>query len=204
MQFGSILSTAAAGTPAGAAAASANAGQDIVLVGQGFTTSTLVQFTAADSTGVTGTLTRSGTPSQNGTRLTVRVPALVRTGQVRVVGDNDTALSLEIVPTLRSVGGTVASGNPIVLEGTGFAAGDLVVSIDGRQVGGTLTPRVVSDQGLVQQVLDVTVPANVTAPVVTVTTSGGSYTLRRRRRRDGHARFDPGRCGRRDRGGTER
>ena len=76
VQFDSILSTAAAGTPAGAAAASANAGQDIVLVGQGFSTSTLVQFTAADSTGVTGTLTRSGTPSQNGTRLTVRVPAL--------------------------------------------------------------------------------------------------------------------------------
>ena len=176
VQFDAIAATAATGAAAGAASTSANAGQNIVLSGQGFTTSTLVQFTAVDSQGTVGVLTRTGTPNPSGTQLTVRVPALARTGQVRVVGD-DAAVLLEVVPTLRSVGGAIAVGNTITLEGSGFAAGDLVVSIDGRQVGGVLTPRMVSDQGLVQQVLDVTVPTGVANQVVTVTTSGGSFTL---------------------------
>ena len=78
-----------------------------------------------------GLLHRTGTASNNGTRLTVQVPALAQTGEVRVIG-SDTVLSLQIVPTLRSVGGTIATGNQIVLEGTGLTEGDLTVLIDGE------------------------------------------------------------------------
>jgi hypothetical protein len=92
------------GVTTNGAQASANTGQAIVLTGNGFTDSTLVQFDAQDDTGFNGTLTRTGTANAAGTQMTVIVPALARTGNVRVIGDNDTAIPLQIVPTLRSIG----------------------------------------------------------------------------------------------------
>ena len=47
--------------PQAPAQASANTGQTIVLTGQGFTSSTLVQFQGIDDSGATGTLTVTGT-----------------------------------------------------------------------------------------------------------------------------------------------
>ena len=65
-----------------------------------------------------------------------------------------------------------------MLDGSGLTAGDLVVPDRRPASRRTAAPRTISDQGLVQQVLDITVPANVVAPLVVVTTSGGSFTFR--------------------------
>ncbi|MEJ0019610.1 MAG: Ig-like domain-containing protein [Acetobacteraceae bacterium] len=178
--FTGIQSTARAGTPADAAVASANVGQTITLTGAGFTFATLVQFTAADDTGAIGTLTRFGTPNDAGTTLTVTVPSLARTGAVRVLGSTASA-QLQVVPVLRSVGGTVASGGTIELEGSGLSASDLMISIDGRSAG-TFQVRTVQDttpSGTIpgQQLVTLTVPSAIGAGVVTVTTDGGSMML---------------------------
>ena len=88
VEFTGIQATAAAGVAANAAAASANTGQSITLVGRGFTGSTLVLFEAVDDRGVVGVLARTGTvvAGSDGTRLQVIVPAQAWTGSVRVVG----------------------------------------------------------------------------------------------------------------------
>ncbi|TAK56774.1 hypothetical protein EPO17_03720, partial [Patescibacteria group bacterium] len=155
-------------------------GQSIVLSGQGFTGSTLVQFQAIDDTGRLGTITRTGTVSANGTVLTVEVPALARTGDVTVLGSG-TSIRLQIAPTLRAIGGTVAAGNTLVLEGTGLTANDLVITIDGQGVG-SFTVRTINDSVnagyLDQQLLTLTVPNGVSAGVITVSTAGGTSTLR--------------------------
>ena len=53
-----ITASASGGTAASNASPSANPGQNITLTGQGFTSSTLVRFTAEDDSGVTGLVTR--------------------------------------------------------------------------------------------------------------------------------------------------
>ena len=95
----------------------ANVGQAIVLTGQGFTSSSLVRFQAVDDAGVVGTVTRGGNASSDGTKLTVTIPALARTGQVSVVGAADTHM-LQVVPRLRGVGGTIAEGSTIIIAAT--------------------------------------------------------------------------------------
>ncbi len=174
---GISANAAVAGIPVDPALPSANTGQQITLIGRGFDANTLVQFDAADDTGATGVVTRTGTASSNGTRLTVTVPALARTGSVRVVG-SATVLPLQVVPVLRGFGGTLTPGQTIVLEGTGLRTGGLTVSIDGQSAvvtGG----RIVSDRGpLDQEVAYVTVPAGISAGILTVTTAGGSSTFR--------------------------
>ena len=114
--FSAITATAGAGVPADAGRPSANTGQTIVLNGQGFTSSTLVQFQGVDDSGVLGTLTRTGSAGNNGTTLSVVVPALARSGAVTVLGSG-TAIDLQVVPTLRAFGGTVAAGNTIAARG---------------------------------------------------------------------------------------
>jgi len=155
-------------------------GQFITLIGQGFTNNTLVQFQGIDDSGKLGTITRTGSVSNNGTTLIIEVPALVRTGDVTVLGSG-TSIKLQIAPTLRAYGGTVAAGNTIVLEGTGLTANDLVISIDGQGVG-NFTVRTVNDSNNPnyrdQQLITLTVPAGVSAGVITVSTAGGTSTLR--------------------------
>ena len=80
------------------------------------------------------TITVTGTAGNSGTTLSVVVPALARTGNLTVLG-SATSRTLQIVPVLRAVGGTVAAGNTIVLEGTGLSTNDLAITIDGRGVG---------------------------------------------------------------------
>ena len=142
--------------------------------------STLVQFQGLDDSGKLGTLTRTGTASNNGTTLTVEVPALARSGAVTVLGSNASA-DLQIVPTLRAVGGTVATGNTLVLEGTGLTPNDLQIQIDGQGVG-SFTVRTVNDGPSSaypdQQLITLTVPAGVGAGVITVSTAGGRSVLR--------------------------
>ncbi len=177
VEFNSLAATAGAGTPANPANASANTGQTITLVGRGFTAGTVVQFDAVGDSGVTGTVTRTGTVNTAGTQLTVTVPALARTGNVRVVG-SATTIPLQIVPLIRSIGGAVTPGQSIVIEGTGLRTGSVTVSIDGNAAaisGG----RIVSDRGaLDQEILDVTVPAGATGALITVSGPGGSFTLK--------------------------
>ena len=178
--FSAIVANASTGTPGNAAAPSAATGQTIVLRGQGLSNSTLVQFQGIDDSGRTGTLTRTGTVGNNGTTLSIVVPALARSGNVTVLGSG-ASLALQIVPTLRAVGGSVAEGNTIVLEGTGLTANDLAIVIDGRGVGSFSVRTVIDGSGnnsVDQQLLTLTVPAGVSTGVITVSTAGGSSTLR--------------------------
>ena len=133
-----------------------------MLTGQGFTSQTLVQFQGQDDSGRTGLITRSGSASNGGTTLTVQVPALARSGAVTVLGSG-ASFALQIVPTLRSLGGTIAAGNTLVLEGSGLTASDLQVQIGGVGVG-AFSVRTVYDatnSSADQQILTLTVPAGV-------------------------------------------
>src|SRR6266850_1601754 len=172
-----LQASAAQGTPADAVQASANTGQTIVLLGQAFTNSTLVQFEAQDDAGTSGVLTRSGSASADGRSLSVVVPALARTGLVRVVGDADTAFALQIVPTLRAVGGSLTPGGTLLLEGSGLIQGELTLTIDGVAIAAP-DVRVIGDRGLDQQVIALTVPAGVSAGVVRAASAGGTATWR--------------------------
>ena len=153
-----------------------------------------MQFAAQDDAGVSGVLTRSGTANANGTQLTVVVPALARTGLVRVVGDADTALALQIVPTLRAVGGALTAGSTLVLEGSGLTQGDLTLTIDGVAIAAPEV-RTIGDRGQDQQVIVLTVPAGVSAGIVRVTTDGGTASLAAGDERHGSTRARAGRRG---------
>jgi hypothetical protein len=181
--FTGITASANAGVPTSASAPSAVAGQTITLTGQGFTNSTLVQFQGRDDSGRLGTLTRTGSVNGNGTTLTLNVPALAITGTLTVLGSG-ASFNLQVVPTLKSVGGTIASGNTIVLEGTGLSAADLVITVGGRTVGGTPVLRTTVDGlngGADQQLLSVTVPNGITTgptgTAIGISSAGGSFTL---------------------------
>jgi hypothetical protein len=179
-QFSGITASASSGSAGNPLAPSAVTGQSIVLTGQGFTSSTLVQFQGLDDTGRLGTLTRTGSVGGSGTTLTVEVPALARSGPVTVLGSG-TSIDLQIVPVLRGLGGTVASGNTIVLEGTGLTANDLAIAIDGRGVGNFSVRTINDGPGSAypdQQLLTLVVPAGITSGVITVSTAGGSSTIR--------------------------
>ena len=117
-----------------------------------------MQFPAEDDAGTTGILTRTGTPNADGTTLTVTVPSLAKSGLVPrggqrgvvpAAGGADTAL----------VGGLLAAGSTLVVEGTGLK-GHLSVTIDGIAA----SPSAVQtsfDAGFPQQVVTVTAPAGV-------------------------------------------
>ena len=183
-----IIATARAGTPAQLGQPSANAGQSITLTGTGFNYATFVQFDAADATGRIGTVTRRvDNVSNNATQATVVVPALARTGTVRLVGA-ETGHKLLVVPVLRSFGGTVAPGNTLLIEATGIVQQEVVVQVDGRAIGG-FTLRNIADgtsgsystsyaEASTQQLLSLVLPNGVANGVVTVSTVGGTATLR--------------------------
>ncbi|MEQ1563229.1 MAG: PPC domain-containing protein, partial [Nitrospiraceae bacterium] len=152
--------------------------------GNGFTSATLVQFDAQDDQGVNGTLTRTGTANATGTQLTVLVPELARTGTVRVVG-SPTTLALQIVPTLRAVSGAITPGAQVMLEGTGLVEGSLTITIDGQLVTTKDVRNIVDNDTLGfpngfldQQLVQLTVPAGVSAGVIQVITTGGSARIR--------------------------
>ena len=151
-------------------------------MGQGFSYQTQVAFAAVDDTGKLGTVVRTGNASGDGGTLTVVVPALARTGAVRVQG-SDAAIPLQVVPALRAVGGTVATGNTIVVEGTGLSVNDLIVTVDG-QGAGTFSVRTTVDGSepydpwhVAQQFLTLVVPAGVSMGQIRVATAGGGFTL---------------------------
>ena len=141
-----------------------------------------MQFQGLDDTGALGTLTRTGSAGNNGTTLSVVVPALARTGAVTVLGSG-ASLPLQIVPTLGAAGGIVAVGNTIVLEGTGLTANDLAIAIDGQGVGSFQVRTIIDGSSTTadQQLLTLTVPAGVGAGLITVSTAGGSSTMQDRR-----------------------
>ena len=182
--FSAIQSSATAGLAADGAKPSANVGQTITLVGQGFSNTTLVQFAGVDDTGAAGVITRTGTAGANGATLSVVVPELARTGAVTVPGSG-ASITLQVVPVLRGLGGTVAAGNQVLLDGTGLVGTELAVLVDGKAAG-TFAVRSIVDvnnyngftlptQG--QQLLSLTLPAGIGAGAVTVSTAGGSFTL---------------------------
>ena len=108
---------------------------------------------------------------------------LARTGAVQVLGST-ASYPLQIVPVLRSVGGTIASGNTIEIEATGLPPGEATILIDGRGVGAfTIKDTVDINQYGVnnplagQQILTLTVPPAIGSGIITVLTNGGSATL---------------------------
>ena len=165
--------------------ASANTGQTITLIGQGFTNSTLVLFPAARTrTAPNGQVARTGTAGNGGTTLAIVVPELARTGVVQVLG-SAASYQLQIVPVLRSVGGAVQTGNTIEIEASGLPPGEVTLQIDGRGVG-TFNIRDTYDTNQfgsgnplqTQQLLTLIVPPSIGAGVITVQTNGGIATLR--------------------------
>ncbi len=185
--FSGITALGVVGTPSQLGQVAANVGQTITLNGSGFTYQTMVQFDAADDTGRLGTVTRRvESATGNGTSASLVVPALARTGSVRVLGAEG-AQTLQIVPTLRAVGGIVAPGNTLLIEATGLVQPELVVQVDNRAIG-TFTLTTVADgtgqggsylaQQSTQQLLSLVLPSGVANGVITVSTVGGSATLR--------------------------
>ncbi|MCG2595885.1 hypothetical protein LZ009_24175, partial [Ramlibacter sp. XY19] len=116
----------------------------------------------------------------NGTTLSVVVPALARSGAVTVLGSG-TSFNLQVVPTLRGVSGDVAAGNTLLIEGTGLVSPELSVTVGGRPVGNFSVRTVFDGSGTNrdQQLLTLVVPTGAVGNVVTVSTAGGSSTLRR-------------------------
>ena len=188
--FTGIQSVAEEGTPADPSLPSANAGQLITMLGTGFgyvSGQSYVTFDAVDETGTVGTITRDGyTVADQGhplaIDLAIEVPLLARTGLVHIVGA-DAAFPLQIVPTVQGVSPLVA-GRQAMLEGTGLPEGDLTIRIDGQLASDldvqTVTERFYVRNGLVdgQELVTFMVPAGIGPGVVTVTTSGGSATIR--------------------------
>ncbi|MHA4866064.1 Ig-like domain-containing protein [Duganella sp. PWIR1] len=178
--FTGITAGAAEGQPADAAQASANSGQTIVLKGQGFSSATLVQFQAIDDSGKLGTVTVNGDASSDGTALTVRVPVLARSGPVTILGSN-ASYALQIVPVLRAVGGSVTPGQILLIEGTGLVSSELAIQVDGRGVGNFKVETLNAGDNVNhvdQQLLRITVPAGAGGGVITISTAGGSATIR--------------------------
>ena len=82
----SIAASAAQGTPANAAIASANAGQLITLQGFGFTTSSNIVFTGVAEDGTRSQIVVRPSSVASSTQMTVVVPALAVTGPVTIAG----------------------------------------------------------------------------------------------------------------------
>ena len=177
--FTAITASASTGVPADLSKPSAVTGQTIVLHGQGFTNSTVVQFAGVDDSGTLGTVSVTGAALNSGTTLEVSVPALARTGAVTVLGSNH-SIELQVVPILHSLGGTVTAGNALLLTGSGLTQNDLAITVDGRPVGDfTVRTLIDGDDDLPdQQLLTLTVPNQISNGVITVSTAGGSVTLR--------------------------
>ena len=87
-----------------------------------------------------------------------------------------------MVPILRSVGGAVSTGNTIELEGSGLVGPELQIQIDGRGVGSfdvrTIFDSASSASPDTQQLVRLTVPSGVSAGLISVSTAGGTSTLR--------------------------
>jgi hypothetical protein len=92
-----ITATAAAGTPANAAEASANAGQNITNQGRGLSAATDVVFQTVNSSGIASqVVVNPSLAAADGTSATVVVPQTAVTGFVR--DQNATQALLQIVP----------------------------------------------------------------------------------------------------------
>ena len=182
-----IVERASQGTPANSALPAANAGQVIVLRGYGFTTTSSILFSGVGEEGLRRQiLVRPTSVSTDGTQATVRVPALAVTGPVTAAGAT-TSVTLQIVPTLNGIStGSISAGLPIRLSGSGIPEGgpgpgeSVTYTIGDGSVldnDGTLGPNVFSALDATREI-DLVLPAAATGSVVTVTTAGGSATLR--------------------------
>lgn len=171
-----ITATAARGTPANPAQASANVNQQITMTGSDLGASTLVQFPSFDATGAPTVLTVGGVPSPDGTSLTVTVPQGTIAGPV-TVQDLVTRLGsgsapLQIVPTVSHVAGSMTPGSQVTLSGGGFEPTTTQVQFPGAS---SLAPAdstsILASGG---QEATVTVPVDAASTgLLTVQTTGG-------------------------------
>jgi hypothetical protein len=163
-----LTSVAARGVPADPSKPSANVGQRLTVASRSFP----VQFEAIDDSGLRGTYTDNSSLVGGG----VRVPALATSGMVtsRATGEQ---VALQIVPVLRAMSGSVVAGGVLTLQGTGMSDPNLVVLVDGTPATSFSLQTLLGDaRGT--QLLNVTVPAGVVNPVVSVRTAGGSSSIR--------------------------
>ncbi|MEK7675409.1 MAG: hypothetical protein AAB676_06200 [Verrucomicrobiota bacterium] len=183
----SILSTAAAGTPADSLIASANVGQTITIIGTSLNANTDVVFpTIRSSDGLVGT--RTVKPSRvlgGGSSIEVVVPDDAVTGTVTLSGGSGSSV-LQIVPTIVDIdltGSNFLVGSGFQILGSGFSEGDLTVRFGGAPVidTGVFTGPDVFNTGLNTRwdrtdndAINVLVPAGAAPGLITVETDGGT------------------------------
>lgn len=174
-----MTATAGQGTPANPSMASANAGQLVMLRGNGLGLSpTQVVLETVDSSSGEAAV-HSATPvsvANDGTSLIFKVPDDARTGLVSILGAGSGAL-LQIVPTLGSVS-TATAGQTAVLFGSGFIEGGTTVQFGGVRVmdrgPGSNDGLDVDSGGVANGKIVLVVPAGGGTPVTVITAGGVS------------------------------
>jgi hypothetical protein len=179
-RLASISASAASGTAANGALASANTGQTITLNGSGIQAGERVVFTTVDTGGNLGQVIVAGSIDGVNQTISVVVPDNATTGGVRLERDgNSSGVLLQIVPTLSDVNmgaGNAYIGGTLVLSGSGFAEGTSAVSFGAQRVDDIASGYGLDVYGTNSQ-LNIVVPATTPAlPVgpIRVSTLGGT------------------------------
>ncbi|MDH3308235.1 MAG: Ig-like domain-containing protein, partial [Acidimicrobiia bacterium] len=172
-----IPTVADTGTPANAAEASANVGQQVTFEGTGYDATTEMVLEAIDSNGTPFIITVvQDSVAVDGSTVTFTVPERARAGPASIINGGAGRL-LQIVPRVTAItnGGP---GRPVVLQGSGFIEGFITVRFGAEQVvdGGPFTNDGVDVRDIngLNSYLDVTVPATGTLPYEVITEGGSS------------------------------
>lgn len=162
--------TATVGISADPVLSSANAGQNVQLVGIGFTGGATLDVPVLDENGVTSmALVPLTNVSPDGTTAEIVVPATATTGLWALSGGTLAGVPVQIIPTTASLDGTVTIGQPLDVLGNGFQEGLTTVLFPGAVAAVPAT----NVQGNNNR-LTVIVPPGTTGGLVTVMTSGGT------------------------------
>ncbi len=183
-RLASISASAASGTAANGALASANTGQTITLngnsSGSGIQAGERVVFTTLDTNGNLGQVIVVGSIDLVNQTVSVVVPDNATTGGVRLERDGESSgVLLQIVPTLSDVNmsaGSAYIGGTLVLSGSGFAEGTSAVSFGAQRVddiGTSYGLDVYGTNNRLNIVVPVTTPALPVGPI-RVSTLGGT------------------------------
>jgi hypothetical protein len=157
------LSAKAASGKAASKGPSANSGQVIELVGNGFDPSVTVEFF-----GFAGSAFVVNPTNVTAKRITVSVPEAAVTGPVRVLngsGGATSSLNLQVVPVVTALPDSTREGAQLLIDGKGFSY-HTQVFLPG--VAGPITPAIASPIKL-----DLIVPSGIRSGKLTVVTSGG-------------------------------
>ncbi|MGA7501504.1 MAG: hypothetical protein WBX00_32635, partial [Isosphaeraceae bacterium] len=179
-----IKGTAATGTAARSALASANPGQTITLDGSGLLPSDQVVFEYVDlnSSAVGWTTVSPVSVASNGTSLQVVVPDSAVSGTVRLAREQ-VGLFLQVVPTVTNVdeGSSTYHGSGLTVEGSGLIEAGTTINFgnqsladDGPSSGPDVTYDYANGSYRYDGEVNLTVPNGVPYGPITVTTFGGT------------------------------